>query len=163
MTGILQSYDEFTIPALAPVVWNIVIIVLTIVLLHHSGDKGVYGYAIAWLFATIVQFALIASALRRIDYRLGFEVNWHDPRVRQVFTLMLPVTIGLGVINLDALINSSMGALVVTHPHPAEGPAAIRYAFLLYMMPQGVFSVWPCRRCCSRLSVARRRAVRRRR
>ena len=141
LTGILQSYDEFTIPALAPVVWNIVIIVLTIVLLHHSGGQGVYGYAIAWLFATIVQFALIASALRRIDYRLGFEVNWHDPRIREVFMLMLPVTIGLGIINLDALINSSMGALVVTHPHPAEGPAAIRYAFLLYMMPQGVFSV----------------------
>ncbi len=141
LTGILQSYDEFTIPALAPVVWNIVIIVLTIVLLHHSGGGGVYGYSIAWLLATVVQFALIASALRRIDYRLGFEVNWHDPRIRQVFMLMLPVTIGLGIINLDALINSSMGALVITHPKTGEGPAAIRYAFLLYMMPQGIFSV----------------------
>jgi putative peptidoglycan lipid II flippase len=34
-----------------------------------------------------------------------------------------------------------MGALVATHPHNGEGPAAIRYAFLLYMMPQGIFSV----------------------
>jgi putative peptidoglycan lipid II flippase len=141
LTGILQSYDEFTIPALAPVVWNIVIIGLTFVLLHHSGGGGVYGYAIAWLLATIVQFVLIGSALRRIDYRLGFTVDWHDPRIRLVFTLMLPVTIGLGIINLDALINSSMGSLVATHPKRAEGPAAIRYAFLLYMMPQGIFSV----------------------
>ncbi len=141
LTGILQSYDEFTIPALAPVVWNLVIIVLTIVLLHHSGGQGVYGYAIAWLLATVVQFALIASALRRIDYRLGFAVDWRDPRIRQVFMLMLPVTIGLGIINLDALINSTMGALVITHPRHGEGPAAIRYAFLLYMMPQGIFSV----------------------
>jgi putative peptidoglycan lipid II flippase len=141
LTGILQSYDEFSIPALAPVVWNIVIIVLTILLRHHSGGHGVYGYAIAWLIATFVQFALIASALRRIDYRLSFEIDWGDPRIRQVFGLMLPVTIGLGIINLDALINSSMGALVTTHPSPGEGPAAIRYAFLLYMMPQGIFSV----------------------
>ncbi len=32
LVGILQSYDEFTIPALAPVVWNLVILVLLIVL-----------------------------------------------------------------------------------------------------------------------------------
>ncbi|MDE3130045.1 MAG: polysaccharide biosynthesis C-terminal domain-containing protein, partial [Acidobacteriota bacterium] len=125
LTGVLQSYDEFSIPALAPVVWNVVIIVLTIVLRHHTGGGGVYGYAIAWLIATAVQLLLIASALRRIDYRLSLEIDWHDPRIRQVFMLMLPVTIGLGIINVDALINSSMGALVATHPRPGEGPAAI--------------------------------------
>ena len=141
LTGVLQSYDEFTIPALAPVVWNLVIIVLTVLLQHHTGGDGVYGYAIAWLIATFVQLLLIGSALRLIDYRLGFELDWRDPRIRQVFLLMLPVTLGLGIINLDALINSAMGALVVTHPEPGEGPAAIRYAFLLYMLPQGVFSV----------------------
>ncbi len=141
LTGILQSYDEFSIPALAPVVWNVAIIVLTIILRHHTGEGGIYGYAIAWLLATVVQLLMIGSALRRIDYRLGFAVDWRDPRIRQVFALMLPVTIGLGVINLDALINSSMGALVTTRPKLGEGPAAIRYAFLLYMMPQGVFSV----------------------
>ncbi len=133
LTGILQSYDEFTIPALAPVVWNLVIMLL-LVLLH---DKlGIYGYAIAWLVATFVQFLLIASALRRIDYRIGFQIDWHDPRVRQVFTLMLPVTIGLGIVNLDALINSTMGALV-----NGNGPRSIQNAFLIYMLPQGVFSV----------------------
>jgi putative peptidoglycan lipid II flippase len=141
LTGILQSYDEFSIPALAPVLWNVVIIVLTFVLKGSFGKNGVYGYAIAWLIATFVQMLLIASALRRIDYRLGFEVDWRDPRIRQVFTLMLPVTLGLGIINLDALINSSMGSLVHTHPQAAAGPAAIRYAFLLYMLPQGIFSV----------------------
>jgi putative peptidoglycan lipid II flippase len=114
LTGILQSYDQFSIPALAPVVWNAVILLLVILLHKHFGKNGVYGYAIAWLAATFVQMAMIASALRRIDYRLSFHIDWHDPRVRQVFTLMLPVTVGLGIINLDALINSTMGALVHT-------------------------------------------------
>ncbi len=141
LTGILQSYDEFSIPALAPVVWNLVILVLLIVLHTDFGSgNGVYAYALAWLIASVVQMLLIASALRRIDYRLGFQVDWHDPRIRQVFTLMLPVTIGLGIVNMDALINSSMGALVKT-PAPGAAPSAIRYAFLLYMLPQGVFSV----------------------
>jgi putative peptidoglycan lipid II flippase len=140
LTGILQSYDEFTIPAIAPVVWNAVILVLLVLLHNHFGKYGVYGYAVAWLVATFVQFLMIAWALRKIDYRLSFYLDWHDPRIRQVFTLMLPVTLGLGIINLDALINSTMGALVHT-VEPGAGPAAIRYAFLIYMLPQGVFSV----------------------
>jgi putative peptidoglycan lipid II flippase len=141
LTGILQSYDEFSIAALAPVVWNGVILLLMLLLHNSFGRNGVYGYAIAWTIATVVQLLMIGSALRRIDYRLGFQIDWHDPRIRQVFALMLPVTIGLGIINLDALINSTMGALVHTAPQHGSGPAAIRYAFLIYMLPQGVFSV----------------------
>ncbi len=139
LTGILQSYDEFSIPAIAPVLWNGVILVLLVVLHDDFGGakgNGIYAYAVAWLVASVVQMLFIASALRRIDYRLSFTVDWHDPRVRQVFTLMLPVTIGLGIVNLDALINSTMGALVTSN-----GPRAIQDAFLLYMLPQGVFSV----------------------
>ncbi len=51
-------------------------------------------------------------ALGRIDFRLQFHIDWRDPRVRQVFALMLPVTIGLGIVNLDQLINSAFGSLV---------------------------------------------------
>ena len=137
LVGILQSYDEFTVAALAPVVWNLVILGLLIGL-HDQFSRGhaIYAYAIAWLAATVVQMLLIASALRRIDFRLRFEIDWHDPRIRQVFTLMLPVTIGLGIVNLDALINSTFGALVTK-----QGPRAIQVAFLIYMLPQGIFSV----------------------
>jgi putative peptidoglycan lipid II flippase len=135
LVGILQSYDEFSIPAIAPVVWNAVILTLLIAL-HHQFKQGVTAYAVAWLAASVVQMGLIASALRRIDFRLAVHIDWHDPRVRQVFTLMLPVTIGLGIVNLDALINSTFGALVNSH-----GPRAIQFAFLIYMLPQGIFSV----------------------
>jgi putative peptidoglycan lipid II flippase len=141
LVGILQSYDEFTVAALAPVVWNAVILVLLIALHDRfTAGKSIYAYAIAWLVATAVQMVLIASALRRIDFRLAFHVDWRDPRVLQVFTLMLPVTIGLGIVNLDALINSTFGALVHTTPR-GQGPRAIQLGFLIYMLPQGVFSV----------------------
>ena len=41
LTGILQSYDEFTIPALAPVAWNGVILALVLLLHSHFGKNGV--------------------------------------------------------------------------------------------------------------------------
>jgi putative peptidoglycan lipid II flippase len=137
LVGILQSYDEFSIPALAPAVWNLVILVVLVVLhSQYHGGQRLYAYAIAWLVGTIVQLLMVASALRRIDFRLQFSIDWHDPRVRQVFTLMLPVTIGLGIVNLDQLLNSAFGALV-----SPQAPRAIDNAFRIYMLPQGVFSV----------------------
>ena len=137
LVGILQSYDQFTIPALAPAVWNLVILVL-LVFLHgkYHGADAVYAYAVAWLVATVVQLLMVASALRRIDYRLTFDVDWRDPRIRQVLVLFLPVTLSIGIVNLDIFINAIFGALV-----SPQAPRAIDQAFRIYMLPQGVFSV----------------------
>jgi putative peptidoglycan lipid II flippase len=141
LVGVLQSYDHFTIPAISPAVWNVVIIVLLVVLrphFHGGQEHGeqLYALAIAILVATVVQLLMALGALGRIDFRLQFAVDWHDPRIRQVFTLMLPVTIGLGIVNLDQLINSVFGTLV-----SKQAPRAIDNAFRIYMLPQGLFSV----------------------
>ncbi len=137
LVGILQSYDEFSIPALAPAVWNLVILVILVALhAQFQGGSRLYAYAIAWLVATVVQLAMVASALRRIDFRLQLSIDWRDPRVRQVLVLMLPVTIGLGIVNLDQLLNSVFGTLV-----SSQAPRAIDNAFRVYLLPQGVFSV----------------------
>ena len=50
--------------------------------------------------------------------------------------LMLPVTISLGLINFNLVINSLFGTLVSD-----QAPAAIDKAFRIYMLPQGIFSV----------------------
>ena len=135
--GILQSYDEFTMSALAPAVWNVVIIVLLVVLhSQYHGQNAIYAYAIAWLVATVVQLLLIASALRKIDFRLEMRIDWRDPRVRQVLILFFPVTVSIGIINIDIFLNAGLGALVSGH-----APGAINDAFRIYMLPQGVFSV----------------------
>ncbi|HEY2397668.1 MAG TPA: murein biosynthesis integral membrane protein MurJ [Solirubrobacteraceae bacterium] len=141
LVGVLQSYDHFTIPAISPAVWNLVIIILLVVLRPHfhggyEDGNQLYAYAIAILVATFVQLGMAFGALGRIDFRLQFSIDWHDPRIRQVFVLMLPVTIGLGIVNLDQLINSVFGTLV-----SKQAPRAIDNAFRIYMLPQGLFSV----------------------
>jgi putative peptidoglycan lipid II flippase len=138
LVGILQSYDHFSIPAISPAVWNMVILVLFLLVRPHvHGEEAqLYVYAAAILAATGVQLMMAVGALGRIDFRLQFSIDWHDPRIRQVFMLMLPVTIGLGIVNLDQLINSAFGTLV-----SAEAPRAIDNAFRVYMLPQGLFSV----------------------
>jgi putative peptidoglycan lipid II flippase len=141
LVAVLQSYDHFTIPAISPAVWNVVILILLVILRpHYKGgyEEGnqLHAYAIAILVATFVQLLLAGAALGRIDFRLQMHIDWHDPRIKQVFTLMLPVTIGLGIVNLDQLINSAFGTLVSD-----QAPRAIDNAFRVYMLPQGLFSV----------------------
>jgi len=137
VVGILNAYDHFSIPALAPLVWNGVIIGLLIGLRPlFSGPDQLYAYAIGVLVGTVVQFAIAVPVLGRIDFRLRLAFDWRDERIRRVLVLMLPVTIGLGVINFDLLINSSLGTLVSD-----QAPRAIDAAFRIYMLPQGMFSV----------------------
>jgi len=137
LVGILQSYDEFTIPALAPAVWNLVILILLVILKpqFHGGNQT-YAYAIAWLVATVVQLVMVAWALQRVDFKLTFAIDWHDSRVRQVLILFLPVTMSIGIVNLDIFLNAGFGSLVSN-----QAPRAIDNAFRIYMLPQGVFSV----------------------
>ncbi len=137
LLAILQSYHRFTVQAVTPVIWNAAILVLLIVLhpLFH-GQDGIYAFAIGVLVATGLQLTIALGALGRIGFRLRMRVDWHDPRVRHVFALMLPATVGLGIVNLDQLINSAFGTLV-----SSEAPRAIEYAFRVYMLPQGMFSV----------------------
>jgi putative peptidoglycan lipid II flippase len=115
----------------------VILVLLLAVRPHFHGEEHqLYVYAAAILVATLVQLLMAAGALGRIDFRLQLHIDWHDPRVKQVFTLMLPVTIGLGIVNLDQLINSVFGTLV-----SPEAPRAIDNAFRVYMLPQGLFSV----------------------
>jgi putative peptidoglycan lipid II flippase len=139
VVGILNSYDEFSIPALTPIAWNLVIIAgLVFGVPRVDGtDHKLYVYAASILIGTIVQFLLPLPWLRGRDGHLQMVIDWHDPAVKRVFKMMLPVTLGLGLININALVDGVIGGWLVSK----NAPATIDAAFRIYMLPQGVFSV----------------------
>jgi putative peptidoglycan lipid II flippase len=143
VVGILNSYDHFTVPALSPVLWNIAIIVGLVIGVPQadSTDTQLYVYAFSILIATFLQTLLPMPWLRTLDRgdaRLRVLIDWRDPAVRQVFKLMIPVTLGLGLINVNALIDTLFASRLI---NPDLAPTAIQKAFLVYMLPQGMFSV----------------------
>jgi putative peptidoglycan lipid II flippase len=140
VVGILNSYDHFTVPALTPVAWNLVIILGLVLGVPRADtvDGELYVYAGAILVATVVQLLLPLPWLRGRDDRLRVVIDWRDPAVRRVFVLMLPVTLGLGLINVNALIDGIFAAKLID---PEIAPRAIDTAFRIYMLPQGIFSV----------------------
>jgi putative peptidoglycan lipid II flippase len=137
IVGMLNSFEHFSVPALAPVAWNLVIIAALIGLTPlFEGQDRVYAYAIGVLVGTIVQFLLPIPWLRGRGGRFTLTFDWRNEHVRRVLWLMLPVTLALGMINLSLLINSLFGTLVSD-----QAPAAIDKAFRIYQLPQGLFSI----------------------
>ena len=140
VVGILNSYDHFAIPALTPVAWNLVIILgLVIGVPFADGESGeLYVYAGSILLGTLVQVLLPLPWLRGRDDRLRVLIDWRDPAVRQVFRLMGPVMLSLGLINFNAVLGTLFASRLIDKN---LAPAAIDAAFRVYMLPQGMFSV----------------------
>jgi putative peptidoglycan lipid II flippase len=139
LVGMLNAHDHFAIPAISPLVWNIVIIIALVVLTPlFEGPDQIYAYAIGVLAGTACQFAMAFPVLHhlRIPVRISFRWRAAGADLTRILLLMLPVTIGLGLINFNLLINSILGSRV-----SEQAPAAIDKAFRIYMLPQGMFSV----------------------
>jgi putative peptidoglycan lipid II flippase len=140
ITGILNSYEQFTIPALTPVFWNLAIIIGLVVGVPRADTESgkLYVYAGAIVVGTVIQLLLPLPWLRRLDGRLRVAIDIRDPAVRQVFKLMFPVMLGLGLINVNAVIGTVFASKLID---PTIAPNAIDKAFRIYMLPQGMFSV----------------------
>ena len=140
VVAILNSYEHFTVPALAPVAWNLVIILGLVLGVPRTDDETtqLYIYAGSVLVATVIQLLLPIPWLRGLDGRLRAVIDWRDPALRRVFVLMLPVTLGLGLINFNQVVNTFFAARFID---PELAPAAIEAAFRVYMLPQGIFSI----------------------
>lgn len=137
VVGVLNSYDRFGAFAISPLFWNLAIIIVTVALApSFHGQDRIYAYAIGILVGTLVQLLIPAWDLRNTPFKFEWSFEWRNPDVRRVLLLMLPVTLSLGLINFNMLINSIFGSLVSD-----QSPAAIDKAFRLYQLPQGIFSV----------------------
>jgi len=128
------------VPALTPVFWNVAIIVGLVIGVPHADsiDGKLYVYAVSIVIGTVIQVLLPLPWLRGLDGRLQVVLDWRDPAVRRVFSLMVPVTLGLGLINFNLVVDSLFASRLID---PNLAPSAIDKAFRIYMLPQGMFSV----------------------
>ena len=140
VVGILNTYHHFALPALAPVAWNLVIILGLVIGVPRIEDENaqLYLYAGVVVLGTLVQLLLPIPWLRKLDGSLTLVIDWRDPAVRRVLTLMLPVTLTIGLVNVNFLVDTLFASRLLD---PELAPAAIDKAFRLYMLPQGVFAV----------------------
>ena len=130
--GILQSLDEFNIPALISAVSNAVIILYFWTL---NGKFGVYGLAAAFLLGWLLQALVQIPALRKKGFTYAPRLELRSEGMRKVFALMGPVMVSTWVQPINLTINSRFGS----HLFDGAGVSAIEYAMNLYLVIAGVF------------------------
>src|SRR3546814_206139 len=87
--AVLNSFRQFGLPALTPVLHNLTLIGAMLLLPRFL---GVEEKALAWgvLIAGILQMLVLWPAMGRLGLRPKFRFNLRHPGVRRVMTLMLP-------------------------------------------------------------------------
>lgn len=130
--GALNAVQHFALPALAPVLYNIAIIAGA----WWLGPRfGIYGLVIGVVLGALLHFAVQLPGLIRAGARYHLELSWHDPSVREVGRLMAPRVLGLFFVQLNFLVNTILASGLV-----AGSLAALNYAWLLMLLPQGIFA-----------------------
>ena len=145
-TGILQSYNMFLIPAIAPVVYNIGIIVGIVVLTPAVGLMApVYGVGIGACLFMLIQVPLVIV----VGYRHRLAFDYKNKGVREVIKLIAPRTLGLAVSQIDSTVDlmlaSLLGARMIT---------IFNFAQQLQQLPVGLFGVSVAQAALPTLSAA---------
>lgn len=130
--GILQSMDEFNIPALISTVSNLVIIGYFVLCNERF---GIFGLAVAFLVGWFLQAAIQLPALRRRGFRYHPGFDCRSEGMKKVFALMLPVMVSTWVQPINLTINSRFGS----HLYNGAGVSAIEISTNLYLIVAGVF------------------------
>src|SRR5947199_1155048 len=79
VVGVLNSFEHFSVPAIAPLFWNLAIIATLVILIPHlHGTDRIYAYAVGVLVGTVIQLLLPLPWLRATGFRLTRSFDWPD-------------------------------------------------------------------------------------
>ncbi len=126
--GILQSFNHFLLPALAPIMFDIGILIGVILLIRPFGVRGI---AFGAVLGAALHLGVQVPGLVRYKLRWKSELGLRDPVLWRVFRLMLPRVAGLGVFSLNFLIMNNIASRL------GEGSvSALSWGWRLMQIPQ---------------------------
>jgi len=130
--GALNAVQHFLLPAAAPVFYNLAIILGAWLLVP---SMGVYGLAIGVVAGALAHLLVQLPGLWRARAIYTPELDVRDPGVREVARLMGPRVLGEFLEQAHFLVNTILASGLV-----AGSLSALNYAWLLMLLPQGIFA-----------------------
>lgn len=103
LSGILNAYKRFFAFALAPVMYNIGIII-GILFLYPSKKFGIDGLAWGVVLGSFLHFFIQLIAVYRTGWRYVPIISFSHPGVKKIIKLMLPRTFALGANQINQLV-----------------------------------------------------------
>lgn len=130
--GVLNAHQHFLLPALAPSLYNLAIILGALLL---GRRWGVMSLALGMTAGAALHLLVQVPGLVRYRARYFLLLDPQSPHVREVGRLMAPRVLGTAIAQLNFVVNNSLASGM------GEGAvSAINYAWMLMLLPQGIFA-----------------------
>lgn len=132
-TSILQTFKYFIIPALAPLAYNIGMIIGIVFL---SERFGVYGPALGVIIGASLHFIIQIPILVKTGYKPRLGINLADAGFKKMLALIPPRIASVLLANLIDVVNNSLAILVST-----SSVIYLKFATQLQAFPVNLFGV----------------------
>ncbi len=131
--GILQSFKRFFIYSLAPIMYNIGIILGALFL---APIWGVYGLAWGVVLGAFLHMGIQLPMAFKIGYRYRPIINLKSKYIRKIGIMMVPRTLTLGISQINLLVITIIASTL------AGGSITVfNFANNLHFFPVGVFGI----------------------
>lgn len=130
--GILNAWQHFLLPALAPIIYNGSIILGAWLL---GPTWGVRGLTVGVVFGAAAHLLIQLPGLAQYGMRYQPVLAWDEADLRQVGRLMAPRVLGLMVVQINFIVT-----IVLATRLPVGSTAALNYGWIIMLLPQGIIA-----------------------
>jgi len=133
MGGILQSFKRFFVYSVAPIMYNIGIIIGA---LYFVPIWGIYGLAYGVVLGALFHFLIQVPTAFHLGYRWQPVLNFKNKNVREIIKMMVPRTMSLAISQINLVVITIIASTL------AAGSLAIfNFANNLQSFPIGIFGI----------------------
>lgn len=133
LTGVLQSQQRFVVPAIAPVLYNLGIILGTVVLSPHL---SIYGPAIGVVVGAFWHFLIQLPFVINLGFKYRPVLKLNHPGIKKIRRLMVPRALALATGQVENFL-----AVAITASLMVGSLTMFKFARQLYLLPITLFGV----------------------
>jgi len=131
--GVLQSFKRFFVYSLAPIMYNIGIIIGAVVFTRWW---DIYGLAWGVALGALLHLAVQLPVARELGYKYRFFTNFGDKNLIKIFKMMIPRVLGLATTQVNLIVVTIFGSML------AAGSITIfNFAINLQSLPVGLIGI----------------------
>jgi putative peptidoglycan lipid II flippase len=133
LSGVLNSFKRFVVYSIAPILYNVGIIIGVLVFVPFLGPIGLaWGVVLGALFHVLVQ---LPSAMA-VGWRWRPTFSWRTNELKKLWKMMLPRIFGLAAQQINLLTVTVLGSKLVT-----GSIAVFHLANNIQFLPIGIFGL----------------------
>lgn len=136
-TAILQVNEDFVVPSVLGLFFNAPMIIY--LLFFHS--YSIVGLTIANVIGNAARVLVQVPSLKAHGYKLKFNMDYKDERIRRVLVLIAPVIIGAGANSLNLAVDKTVASSLETGSVSALDFAQKLIVFLNTIITTSVLTV----------------------